>query len=95
MAARTPVFLARARYRQRRLRDALRLLPIVGGVLWLVPLLWPRGAEGPGNATALLYVFAVWVILIVAGAVLAARLDPEADQGPDAGRDVAPAQEDR
>jgi hypothetical protein len=64
-----PVFVARATYRQRRLRDALRLVPVLGAVLWLVPLLWTRardaGAVSPmSNATALIYVFGVWFVLI-------------------------------
>lgn len=88
MAGVTPVFLAKARYRQRRLRDALRLLPIIGAVLWLVPLLWPRGAQGASNASALIYMFVVWAGLVVVGALLAARLDPTADGdvGPREGR---------
>ena len=71
-----------ARYRQRRLRDALRLLPILGAVLWLVPLLWSRGDGGQSNAAALIYIFGVWVLVVGLGAVFAAKLDPEADANP-------------
>lgn len=68
------VFLARATYRQRRLRDALRVLPIFGVILWLFPLLW-QGTGG--TATALQFVFGVWVFLIVLAAFLALRLKPD------------------
>lgn len=69
--SRQPTFLERASYRQRRLIDAARLLPLVGLVLWVIPLLWRSGtAEGTSNAAALLYVFGVWVLLIVFSAAI-------------------------
>lgn len=55
-----PLFLARRTYRQRRLMDAARLLPWAGTLLFFVPLLW-RDAT---TATGLLYLFAVWIVLI-------------------------------
>ena len=58
--ARKPRFLAPAAYRQRRLRDAARLLPILGLALLMVPLLW---TEPPSGSRATLYVFAVWALL--------------------------------
>ncbi|SFE90672.1 hypothetical protein [Roseivivax sediminis] len=64
------VFLERRSYRQRRVRDAARLLPVLGLFAWGVPLLWPRGEAAPGTASALVYVFAVWLGLVVAGALL-------------------------
>ena len=72
-----PLFLARASYRQRRLRDALRLVPVAGLILFLLPLLWLRGPEGPGNATVLIYVFSVWLALVAVSFVLSRRLSPE------------------
>ncbi len=42
-----PLFLARAPYRRRRLRDAARLLPVVGGFLLLLPLLTLRACCMP------------------------------------------------
>ncbi len=74
-----PLFLGRASYRQRRLRDALRLLPVAGAVGCMIPLLWPRGAEGPGNGVALLYLFGVWAGLIVTAFILSRALRPEDD----------------
>lgn len=67
------VFLERETYRRRRLMDAARLLPLLGVLLFLLPLLWPQSqAEGvePGGGVAMsdaiIYIFSVWVALIVA-----------------------------
>ncbi len=64
----TRMFLERRTYRRRRLMDAARLLPIVGVLLFLVPLLWApdRGDRARPPARAI-YVFAVWFGLIVGG----------------------------
>ncbi|MGJ8545086.1 MAG: hypothetical protein ACSHWZ_06550 [Sulfitobacter sp.] len=62
------VFLERRSYRARRIMDAVRLLPIMGAALWMVPLLWTISAnpETPGTtlSQALRYIFAVWWVLI-------------------------------
>ena len=73
----TPLFLARRSYRRRRVMDAARLLPVVGGFLVALPILW-RPAETPGGETAqgVVYLFTVWALLIVAALVLARRLAP-------------------
>lgn len=71
----SPVFLQRASYRQRRLRDGARLLPFVGVVLLAIPLAW--SAEGPDDkigAAALIYIFGVWMFLIILTAILARRM---------------------
>jgi hypothetical protein len=69
-----PLFLARASYRRRRLRDAARLLPIIGLFLLLLPLLWT--AEGRIALTSgdVVYFFAVWLALIVVAAAFARGL---------------------
>ncbi len=67
-------FLARQSYVQRRLGDAARLLPLVGVLLFLLPLLWLMNAEAPRTARGLIYVFAIWTGLIVVAAWLAPRL---------------------
>ncbi len=82
-----PVFLARGRYRQRRLRDGMLLMPVLAGVLFAVPLLWPRGEIGTelqatANSAALLYLFTVWAGLIVLGAILARFLRRDEDDAP-------------
>jgi len=71
------IFLERRGYRQRRIIDAARMLPIVGLLLWLVPLVWPDGAaEGAiSTSRATLYVFLIWSGLIALGGYLAWRMD--------------------
>ncbi|QFS83803.1 hypothetical protein FIU97_13730 [Roseivivax sp. THAF40] len=71
----SPVFFERRTYRRRRLQDAARILPVIGAFAWLIPLLWPRGSEdGPPMSQALIYMFTVWVLLIVIGAILSRKL---------------------
>ena len=87
-----PVFLERANYGYRRMTDAVRLLPLIGAILWLVPLLWTRGDTA--NSVALLYVFGTWLVLVVVAGLLARGLgqggwsdeptDPREDEGADA-----------
>ncbi|WP_299283183.1 hypothetical protein [uncultured Tateyamaria sp.] len=89
-----PVFLEQRGYRRRRLMDALRLLPIAGIALWLLPVFWPTVADGPdapepmAMSSAIVYVFVVWIGLIMAAfalwAVLFARRDTSADQDDEA-----------
>ncbi|WP_439155404.1 hypothetical protein [Yoonia sp.] len=76
-APNTSVFLERASYRQRRLRDAARLLPLLGAVLWVIPLLWARAPRSSGSADAIIYTFGVWVFLILVSAVISRRLRPD------------------
>ena len=86
-----PVFLPPATYRRKRLRDAARLLPVLGAALLLVPLLW-TGSDAPGgvgNAGALLYLLAVWAGLIVAAFLLSRVLAPDDGPGDPDGDDAA------
>lgn len=80
--ARPPIFLPPAGYRQKRVRDAARLLPILGVGLLLLPLLWTpsRTEGGVGNAAALLYVFAVWAGLIAGAYALSRVLRPDDEE---------------
>ena len=64
-----PVFLEKASYRRRRIVDAVRLLPVIGGLLWAVPLLWTDGDLR--ISAALLYVFGIWVLLVIAASIFA------------------------
>jgi hypothetical protein len=68
-APREPMFLGRETYRRRRVIDALRLLPVIGGFLFLVPLLG-AGAGDRSTAWGGVFLFAAWLGLIVASAVL-------------------------
>ena len=92
------VFLERQSYRRRRLLDLARLLPLLGVLLLLIPLLWP-GADSTGHTSggdqampmsgAISYVFAVWAALIL-GAVLfgiGARRWGGENRHPEQGRD--------
>lgn len=77
-----PVFLERQSYRRRRLMDAIKLLPFLGLVIWMVPLLWPApDATDTGISTggALRYLFGGWVALVWIGAVLWWRARRTAD----------------
>ncbi|MBK0329129.1 hypothetical protein I5535_17775 [Rhodobacteraceae bacterium F11138] len=72
------VFLERQSYRRRRLMDAARLLPMLGGVLFALPLLWPVASPGPDAvdtgqtvpmSTAIVYIFLAWSGLIASVAL--------------------------
>jgi hypothetical protein len=69
-----PLFLARAPYRRRRLRDAARLLPVLGVFLLLLPLLWAPQARMALTSGEVVYFFTVWLILIGLAAAFAAGL---------------------
>jgi len=75
-----PVFLERRTYRRRRMMDAARLLPVIGVLLFLVPLLWQPG-ENATTARGVSYVFVIWAVLIVAAGWLSRKLkQPEGDE---------------
>ncbi len=77
-----PLFLARQTYRRRRIADAARLLPVMGVVLFWLPLLG-AGAEAQARRAASggVYLFTVWAGLIVAAALLARPLSREQTDG--------------
>jgi hypothetical protein len=85
---RRPVFVSRDAYRSRRLKDAARLLPVLGAALFALPLLW-RSEEGAsvGTAGTLLYIFTVWAGLILSAFLIARRLSR--DEPPAAGQSRA------
>ena len=74
-------FLARPGYRLRRFIEAIKLMPFLGLLMFLLPLLWATGAQETPALTSngWLYVFAVWFGLIGL-AVLGARIFDRADQ---------------
>lgn len=72
------LFLKPGGYRRRRLHDAARLLPVIGGFLLLLPILWaPAATEARDTAPDGIYLFLVWAALIAAAAVMAGRLGAE------------------
>ena len=51
--------------RGQRVTDSVLILPFVGTILFLLPIMWPRAsegvaAEGTATSTALIYLFVVW-----------------------------------
>jgi len=95
--ARAPIFLERHTYRRRRVIDAVRLLPFLGFLLWMVPLLWSvepsSDGAAPAASEALKYVFGVWTFLVVAGFLLWRRIKDPVDaasmpERPDGAPDV-------
>lgn len=88
-----PVFLERRSYRRRRMMDALRLLPVLGVLLWMLPLAWPTPSAGPvtpdamAMSTAMIYVFAVWLLLIALAFTLWSFLRTRPEMGEDARTD--------
>jgi hypothetical protein len=86
---RAPLFLARRAYRQRRLMDAARLLPLVGLFLFLLPIFWqPARTEAADTAPGGLYIFIVWALLIAGCGAIAARLDHEGGGAGDDGQET-------
>ena len=65
------VYLERRRYRTRRIVEALKVLPVLGLVLFGVPLLWTEGVK---TSEAMIYFFSVWMVLVLAAIWLARRL---------------------
>jgi len=84
---RAPLFLARRAYRQRRLTDAARFLPLLGAFLFLLPIFWQPGETSrPDTGFGGLYIFIVWGGLIALTALLSILIGRQAtaDEPPDA-----------
>jgi len=88
---RPPLFLERETYRRRRIMDGARVLPVLGFVLVLLPVLWTSGGR-QGTAGEATYLFLLWLGLILAAALLsrplrgALRRDDGAGAAKDSGR---------
>lgn len=84
------LFLERRSYRRRRIMDAVRTLPLLCTVLFLlVPLMWPK-SEGDALplSSAIWYLFAVWMLAILAAFGLWRRIrrsttGAQTDEAPD------------
>ena len=73
----SPVFVQRGTYRRRRVADGARLLPVLGLILILIPLLWQIGIEPGDEITAtgrtawvMTYLFLIWLGLAMLAGVL-------------------------
>ncbi|MGB0661597.1 MAG: hypothetical protein ACPGNV_15640 [Mangrovicoccus sp.] len=78
-----PVFLERESYRQRRVVDACRLVPLFGLAFFLIPLLWPEApTEGAALAQRGAYIFSVWFGLVWATAWLSMKLTQHLNEAP-------------
>lgn len=78
-----PLFLERRSYRQRRLMDAARLLPVLGVVLWTIPLLWRQGPDhGIATSTAILYLFGAWLVLAGLALMISRHLEEDEAETP-------------
>ncbi len=91
--SRRPLFLARASYRKRRLRDGARILPLFGLVLVLLPLMWPAIPQRVGAHW--LFLFLAWLGLIALTALFARDLgEPDAPPQREAADEDAAASAD-
>ena len=69
------VFLERSSYRRRRTRDASRLLPILGLLIFFLPGLWDGNEEGKILLSgAMIFLFVAWCFLIGIAAFLSRYL---------------------
>lgn len=84
-----PLFLRPASYRQRRRRDAARLLPVVGIFLTMLPVLWaPQDTFSRDTAPDGIYLFVAWAVLIGLAMLISRSLSaPEDDDDAAAGSD--------
>ena len=76
-------FLARSGYRRRRLIEAVRVMPIVGVLLFLMPVLWASKEQDAETSGGWLYLFGAWFILIGLAA-LASRAIAKTDESDNA-----------
>jgi hypothetical protein len=88
-----PLFLEREPYRRRRLTDGARFLPILGFVLILLPALWTRGTA-TGTTAEAIYIFGLWILLIVAAALLSRPLRSIQERGEGTERSAPEARSD-
>ncbi len=73
-AQRASLFLERQSYRRRRLIDMLRMLPVIGMLLWSIPLLWSSGdtvGDRVATSDAIIFIFLVWLSMVSGAGVLA------------------------
>lgn len=73
--SRRSFFLERSSYRRRRARDASRLLPILGIVVFFLPGIWDGNEEGRILLSdAMVFLFVTWCAAIAIAAFLSRYL---------------------
>lgn len=78
-----PLFLEKTHYQRSRAMDAARVLPVVGFLLLLMPILW-TGNTGIGVMHSALFIFGLWVVMIVCAMFLSRLLrDPTPSAAPE------------
>ncbi|MFW2542367.1 hypothetical protein ACN2XU_06970 [Primorskyibacter sp. 2E107] len=84
LAQKTPLFVERQTYRRRRIVDAARALPVLGLLLWSIPMLWGLPDRPQSASGALIYIFIVWFGLVLGAGllILALRLRDKEGQPP-------------
>lgn len=67
-------FVDRRTYRRRRLMDISRMLPVLGALLFILPLMWLPQLSSTNDAqdqlswplsSVLIYVFSTWIVLLL------------------------------
>ncbi len=83
-------FRAEAGYRRRRLIEAMRLLPVVGLLLFILPVLWATGGPDSTGTTSGggIYIFVICALLIIVAAIFS-RVAGKIDQRDGASDDAA------
>lgn len=85
--AKGQIFLERSNYKMRRIVDAMRILPFFGGFMWVIPLIWGDDAQNHTTSSKMIYIFAVWVLLVFMNFLLSYFLH-HANAGDDIEQDV-------
>lgn len=74
-AGAVPIHVERQTFRRRRLIDAACALPLLGWILWWLPLLWSGGEVNVPASQVLIYIFGVWIGLALGAARLVRLLN--------------------
>jgi len=78
MASLKPSYrIQRKAYRLRRVADAARLLPILGTLLMIMPLLWGNKNGGVLTSQAIFYLFGIWIFFVVLAGIFSNQLKSE------------------
>ncbi|MGP6089626.1 hypothetical protein [Antarctobacter jejuensis] len=85
-----PNYVERRTFRRRRLIDAACALPLLGWILWWLPLFW-HGAENEVPASmALIYIFGIWLALGLCAARLVRLIERSRMPEPGTGAEEQP-----